>query len=110
MESSVKVVLCNCPPEEARPLARTLVSERLAACVNVLPGVASIYRWKGQIEEATEVTLLIKTADDTVLALGDRIRQLHSYDTVEILALPVDTAGSDPRYMAWVDSSTQESA
>ncbi len=82
----------------------TLVKEGLAACVNVLPGVRSFYVWNGEIQEDIEDTLLIKSSSGRVEALGDRIRELHSYDTVEVLALPVDEACSDPRYVAWVRS------
>lgn len=96
------VVLCNCSPDESRSLARILVSEGLAACVNVLPGVTSFYQWQGELEVDTEHTLLIKVATGGVDALSDRIRALHSYDTPEILALPVDVDRSDPDYVAWV--------
>ncbi|MEZ4316108.1 MAG: divalent-cation tolerance protein CutA [Myxococcota bacterium] len=101
------VVLCNCPPAEAGPLARTLVEERLAACVNVLPGVTSVYTWEGAVHEDSEHTLVIKTPDDRVSALADRIRALHSYDTPEILVLGVDSERSDPKYVAWVASVTR---
>jgi periplasmic divalent cation tolerance protein len=87
-----------------------LVAERLAACVNILPGVTSVYRWQGDIEEDTEDTLLIKTRTDGVSALSDRIRELHSYDTPEIVVLEVDAAASDPRYVAWVCESTGAAA
>ncbi|MCB9669968.1 MAG: divalent-cation tolerance protein CutA [Alphaproteobacteria bacterium] len=96
------VVLCNCTPGEAPDLARTLVEERLAACVNVLPGVRSFYVWDGALCDDAESTLLVKVRADGVPALSDRIRALHSYSTPEILVLPVDVAASDPRYVAWV--------
>ena len=96
------VVLCNCPPAEAAPIARTLVEERLAACVNVIPGVTSFYFWEGKLEEDGESTLLIKVSAEGVAAMADRLRELHSYDTVEIVVLPVDVALSDPRYVRWV--------
>ena len=92
------VVFCNCPPEESRALARALVNESLAACVNILPGVTSVYEWEGILHEDSEDTLLIKTSAECVVALGERIRELHSYDTVEVLALEVDGDVSDPRY------------
>ncbi|MCB9674623.1 MAG: divalent-cation tolerance protein CutA [Alphaproteobacteria bacterium] len=101
------VVLCNCTPAESHGLARTLVEERLAACVNVLPGVTSFYTWEGAVHEDAEHTLLIKTPDAKVAALSDRIRALHSYTTPEILVLDVDEARSDARYVAWVHSSTK---
>ncbi len=101
------VVLCNCPPGEAVAIARTLVEERLAACVNVIPGVTSFYFWKGTLEEDGESTLLIKVAADGVRAMTDRLRDLHSYDTVEIVVLPVDVALSDPRYVNWVRDASR---
>ena len=97
------VVLCNCPPNESKALSRALVGESLAACVNVVPGVRSTYIWDGELQEDEEHTLLIKTTEKKVAALSDRIRALHSYETVEILSLPVDTANSDPAYVAWVE-------
>ena len=94
------VVLCTCAKEEeGLRIAETLVKERLAACVNLLPPVRSIYRWQGAIERATEALLIIKTSQPSLPALRDRIVQLHSYDTPELVALPV-TDGLE-KYMAW---------
>lgn len=86
--------------EEARVLARTLVEERLAACVNLIPQVESIYRWEGRIESGPEVLLVMKTEADRVPALQQRLHALHRYDVPEFLVLPVD-AGSE-RYLAWL--------
>ena len=96
------VVLCNCSPAEAPDLARALVVEGLAACVNILPGVRSVYVWQGELCEDEESTLLLKTPPERLEALSERIRLLHSYDTPEIVVLPVDVEASDPRYVAWV--------
>ena len=96
------VVLCNCPPDRAVDIARPLVAEGLAACVNILPGVRSLYVWDGAVHDEAETTLLIKVAADKVDALRERLRALHPYEVPEILALPVDTARSDPDYVAWV--------
>jgi periplasmic divalent cation tolerance protein len=96
------VVLCNCPPDRAVDIARPLVAEGLAACVNVLPGVRSLYVWEGAVHDEAETTLLIKVAAEKVDALRERLRALHPYEVPEILALPVDTARSDPDYVAWV--------
>ncbi|MBT3222379.1 MAG: divalent-cation tolerance protein CutA [Proteobacteria bacterium] len=96
------VVLCNCPPQESNALARALVEEGLAACVNVIGGVTSFYVWDGELQKDTEDTLLIKVAATQIQALGDRIRQLHSYSTVEIVCLPVDVDRSDSDYVKWV--------
>ena len=98
----MRVVLCNASPDEAPALARALVSEGLAACVNLIPGVTSIYRWERAVHEDAETTMLIKVAAEGVEALSARIRALHSYDTPEIVVLPVDVEASDASYVAWV--------
>lgn len=100
----MRIILCNCTPAEAGSLAETLVRERLAACVNLLP-VTSYYQWDGALQQDAEVTLLIKTATETVEPLKARIHALHSYDVPEIVvveALP----GSDAAYVAWVREQT----
>jgi periplasmic divalent cation tolerance protein len=84
------VVFCTCSDEqEALRIANTLVEEGAAACVNILPSVQSVYRWEGKIENAREVLMLIKTTSEGFPKLRDRIVELHSYDTPEILALGV---------------------
>jgi periplasmic divalent cation tolerance protein len=99
-DTSPLVVLCTCPNEEdALRLANSLVAERLAACVNILPGIRSIYRWKDQVESAQEILLLIKTTHERFAALRDRILVLHAYETPEIIALPV-VAGLE-KYLTW---------
>jgi periplasmic divalent cation tolerance protein len=100
------VVLCNCPPDKAADIARTLVTEGLCACVNAIPGVQSTFVWEGKLCEEGETTLLIKTADTAVDALSARIRAIHPYTTPEILVLPVDAERSDPAYVAWVRGIT----
>ncbi len=95
------VVLCTCSSrEEAMRIAQTLVEERLAACVNVLPGVTSVYRWQGQVETAEEVLLVMKTAEQRFSQLCERIAALHSYEVPEIISLAV-TAGAE-KYLAWL--------
>ncbi|MDR7537854.1 MAG: divalent-cation tolerance protein CutA [Armatimonadota bacterium] len=86
--------------EEAERLAQALVVEHLAACVNVVPGVQSVYRWQGEVERATEWLLVIKTVQPALPAVIERIKSLHSYTVPEVLALPV-SAGSDA-YLAWL--------
>jgi periplasmic divalent cation tolerance protein len=73
----------------------------LAACVNVIPGIESVYRWEGQIEQANEILLVIKTTAERLATLESSLAELHSYDTPEILALPV-IAGSK-KYLSWLD-------
>ena len=98
----MRVVLCNCTPAEAPELARTLVAEGLAACVNLLPDVVSFYVWEGKLQEERECTLLIKTAAESVKRLRRRIGDLHSYENPEIVALDVDLEGSAEAYVEWV--------
>ena len=86
--------------ETGARIAQVLAEERLAACVNGVPGVRSIYRWQGAIEDEQEVLLLIKTHEERVAALAERLCTLHPYDVPELLALPVD-AGLGP-YLDWV--------
>jgi periplasmic divalent cation tolerance protein len=97
----VKIVLSNVPPERAEALAKTLVEERLAACVNLLP-VRSVYRWKGELQQDSEVTLLIKVAADRVQPLRERLRALHPYDLPEIVVLGVEVEQSLQEYVDWV--------
>ena len=87
-------------PDEARVLGRALVEEQLAACATVIPAVESIYRWKGNIESASETMLLLKTGVDQLAALEARLRQLHSYEVPEFLVLPVETASR--AYLDWM--------
>jgi periplasmic divalent cation tolerance protein len=89
--------------EEARAAARALVEEKLAACANILPGVRSIYRWQDRIEESDELLVIFKTTAALVPDLMARLKELHSYDTPEMIALPVDY-GFEP-YLEWVEES-----
>lgn len=93
--------------ETARGIARALVEEGIVACVNLLPGATSIYRWEGQIEEANEVVGLIKVAEDRVEDLLQRIQELHPYDVPELVILPVVAGNAD--YLDWIISSTRGS-
>jgi len=89
--------------EEARKLANTLVERRLAACVNILPKIDSIYRWKEKVEESQEFLLLIKTAESAVAKLRDAIQELHSYEVPECIVLRIED-GSEA-YLKWIDES-----
>ena len=96
------VVLSTCASaEEAQRVARALVEKRLAACVNVLPGVRSVYHWKDAIEDEEEVLLLIKTNRALLEELRGEIERLHSYEVPEVIALAV-VDGSE-RYLAWMN-------
>ncbi|MBF8301286.1 MAG: CutA1 divalent ion tolerance protein [Acidobacteria bacterium] len=88
---------------DAGALARTLVAERLAACVNVLPVMTSVYRWQGRVDEEREQQLVIKTAANRVAALAARLRELHPYEVPEFLVLRV-SEGSDA-YLRWLRDS-----
>src|SRR5579864_1809215 len=102
---SAIVVYCTAASmKEARKLTETLVGEKLAACVSIVPQVHSTYRWKGKIERAEEAFLIIKTQKTKFKALAKRIRQLHSYTVPEILALPV--VAGNPDYLKWLKEST----
>jgi periplasmic divalent cation tolerance protein len=99
------VVLVTAPgAAEAATLARALVEERLAACGNVIPGLRSIYRWEGKVQEDAEALLVLKTTRARFEALRERILALHPYQVPEVLALPVE-AGSAP-YLAWIAGAT----
>lgn len=102
----VRVALVTAPDDEtARQLARTLVSERLVACVNCVPGVTSVYRWEGAVQEDAEVLLVLKTRADRVDALAGRVDELHPYDNPEVIWLPV--LGGAPAYLAWVQAEAR---
>lgn len=99
--TDIVMIFCMCGThEEALSIGHSLVEARFAACVNVLPPVHSVYRWEGKIETADEVLLVIKTTQERFPAVRDRIAQLHTYDTPEIIAVAV-VDGSD-KYLAWL--------
>lgn len=99
MEPIVVFVTCV-SAQEAQRIARVLVQKKLAACVHIGTPVKSIYRWKGKIESASEILMLIKTKRSKFAALEKEVRRLHSYDTPEIIALPI-LAGSKA-YLKWL--------
>jgi periplasmic divalent cation tolerance protein len=101
MKNRYLVVFSTCPDEDsAATVARALVSENLAACVNRVPGVRSTYRWQGELKEDAEVLLVIKTSGDRLVTLTTRIEQLHPYEVPEIIALEIEN-GSE-RYLDWL--------
>lgn len=101
------LVFTNVPSEPiAQAIARQLVEQRLVACVNVLPGVRSIYQWQGAVEEASEITLLIKTTAARYAEVEQAICSAHPYEVPEIIATPV-IAGL-PAYLAWVATETKK--
>ena len=99
------LVLTNVPSAElATAISTSLVEQGLAACVNILPAVQSVYRWQGKVEQAVEIPLLIKAAAKRYAELEAGIRALHPYDTPEIIAINID-AGL-PAYLNWIDAET----
>jgi periplasmic divalent cation tolerance protein len=98
------LVLTTFPEDgDAEGFARTLVAERLAACVNVLPPMRSVYRWKGEVEAAGERQLVIKTKAASVAALEKRVKALHPYDVPEFLVLTIESGSA--AYLAWLGES-----
>ncbi|NXH11688.1 CUTA protein, partial [Bucco capensis] len=98
---SISAAFVTCPNETvAKELARAMVEKHLAACVNILPHITSIYEWKGKLEEDSEVLLMIKTCSSKVPALAEFIRSTHPYEVAEVVAVPV-TQGNPP-YLRWV--------
>jgi periplasmic divalent cation tolerance protein len=104
MPTDSLVVLCTLPDrEQATRLARALVEERLAACANLVPGLTSVYRWQGAIQQDEEVLLLVKTTQAVYTRLEQRIRALHPYELPEIIAVPIQTGQAD--YLKWIQES-----
>jgi periplasmic divalent cation tolerance protein len=102
-DAAVVVAMTTVPDAgTAERIATTLVDERLAACANILPGVTSVYRWRGEVERASEVLVLFKTTDERSPALRARLLELHPYDVPELVVLPVVDGAVD--YLAWVRS------
>ncbi|XP_034380241.1 protein CutA isoform X1 [Arvicanthis niloticus] len=103
---SVSAAFVTCPNEKvAKEIARAVVEKRLAACVNLIPQVTSIYEWKGKIEEDSEVLMMIKTQSSLVPALTEFVRSVHPYEVAEVIALPVEQG--NPPYLHWVHQVTE---
>lgn len=106
MDPDFLLILCTCPTREAASaIATALLEERLAACVNQLPGVKSLYRWEGRVEDDDELMLLIKTTASQYPAVEAMIRSLHPYEVPEIIGIPL-TIGSDA-YFDWIRNSVR---
>jgi len=98
------VVYVAAPPADAETLAHALVRQQVAACVNIIPTIRSIYRWKGEICDDGEALLVIKTTGDRLEQLKALVVEQHPYEVPEIIALPI-VQGHDP-YLRWIDAST----
>jgi periplasmic divalent cation tolerance protein len=103
MSDHVVVLMTAGSSEEAEALGHALVQEMLAACVNVVPGITSIYRWQDKVQRDTEWLLMAKTRHSVLDAFMDRVRVLHSYDVPEILVLPI--LGGSPDYLRWLEDA-----
>ncbi|RUO24101.1 divalent-cation tolerance protein CutA [Aliidiomarina minuta] len=106
MSSDTQLVLCTVPDQDtASQLARLVVEQKLAACVNIVPQLVSVYEWEGKIEQDNEVLLLIKTQAPCFEALQNLLQQAHPYDVPEIIALDIN-AGL-PAYLNWIKDVTE---
>ncbi|HYQ72838.1 MAG TPA: divalent-cation tolerance protein CutA [Gammaproteobacteria bacterium] len=104
MSADLQIVLCTVPKREtAEMIADALVSEQLAACINILPGVTSVYRWQGAVEHSEELLLIIKTRKTAWPVLEARIQALHPYELPEIVAVPITTGEAE--YIQWLKNS-----
>jgi periplasmic divalent cation tolerance protein len=103
MYSNHQIIFCTCPDKDtAEKIAGLLVASNKAACVNILPGITSIYAWKGQIESTQEHLLLIKAHKDYYQAIETTLRDHHPYELPEIIAVPIERGL--PEYLHWIDS------
>ena len=107
MTQRVYVIFITAPSGKGEELARRLVEERLAACVNVVRGVRSIYWWRGKVEVDEEDLLVVKTSADALERLVKRVKEIHPYEVPEVIALPVEHGL--PEYLAWVVEETRGS-
>ncbi len=107
MATKYITVFCTVPDETtATTIARKLVEAQLAACCNIVPGLRSIYTWKGEIQDDRELLLIIKSKASVFPRLEAKIKSLHPYEVPEILAIPVDS-GNDA-YLTWLDENVQD--
>ncbi|XP_005987481.1 protein CutA homolog [Latimeria chalumnae] len=101
------IAFVNCPNEQiAKDIARAVLEKKLAACVNIMPKVSSMYSWKGEIGEATEILLLIKTRTSKIHELSEYIRSVHPFEIPELFSLLMDQGNS--LYMKWIEEAVPE--
>ncbi|XP_040180916.1 protein CutA isoform X1 [Rana temporaria] len=101
---SLSAAYVTCPNDKvAKDIARGLVEKKLAACVNIIPQITSIYEWKGKIEEDSEVLLMIKTRSSKVPSLTEYVRSVHPYEVCEVISVPIDQG--NPPYLSWVEDA-----
>ena len=102
-QSLVYITTAN--QKEAHAIAKELINSRLAACANILNGTISIFHWEGKICEENEISLIIKTREDLVESLIERVKELHSYDCPCIISLPI--SGGNRDFLNWIDTETE---
>lgn len=105
-DTEYQIIFCTCPSSEvAKKIATQLVESNLAACVNILPELTSVYRWENKTETQTEILLMIKSTANLYHQLEKAIIEQHPYDTPEIIALPIKQGLT--KYLKWIDASVQ---
>jgi periplasmic divalent cation tolerance protein len=104
MEDFIVILVTASSEEEAKKIAQSLVEKRLAACVNIIKDVQSVFRWKGKISDEKELLLIIKTRKKLYKNVEEEIKTLHAYEVPEIIALPIISGSKD--YLYWIDSET----
>lgn len=104
MTGNIVVLITVSSPDEGEKIARALVEKRLAACVNIVPGIRSIYHWQGKICDDRELLLIAKTSADLFDAVEKEVKALHSYKVPEIIAIPI--AAGSKEYLSWIDENT----
>ncbi|MDP2901746.1 MAG: divalent-cation tolerance protein CutA [Methylovulum sp.] len=103
MSSAFEIIFCTCPNKDtAKKLAHLLVTKQLAACVNILPGITSVYSWEGQIESVQEYLLLIKSSKANYQTIETTLFKHHPYEVPEIIAVPIERGL--PEYLDWIDT------
>lgn len=106
MSHATRMLFCTCPNnDEAGELASYLVKERLAACVNIVPQIRSLYIWQDKVEDDTEVLLIIKTSKLKIESLKNAINNRHSYDSPELISFEIDDGL--PEYLKWIEAQTR---
>jgi periplasmic divalent cation tolerance protein len=105
-KQAIVVLVTAASKQEAARIGRALVKAELAACVNVLPGIRSIFRWEGKVSEEREVLLIVKSRSDLFDRLATEVKRLHSYQVPEVIAFPIAYGAAD--YLAWIRKSTRK--
>jgi periplasmic divalent cation tolerance protein len=103
----MRFIIVTVPKDKAEALGRTVVEERLAACVNIAPSVRSIYRWKDVVETQEEALMFFKTTKAAQKSLTERIRELHPYEVPEIISFEIQKTEGNAEYLDWIHSSVK---